>query len=141
MDQEDFSVPTERFCSDGRLRGYFYFEVVFNSRDKVLSNLEIRVLSKGLWFSLAPSFINCFIIYEADLRRDLADFSKKMRCKWYFRNEIGENFSETTAFRTKSIWNPPNSPSALEMFLSKVKENFFLVLPVKVSSYNLTKGE
>ena len=64
-----------------------------------------------------------------------------MRCKWYFRNEIGENFSETTAFRTKSIWNPPNSHSALEMFLSKVKENFFLVLPVKVSSYNLTKGE
>ena len=64
MDQEDFSVPTERFCSDGRLRGYFYFEVVFNSRDKVLSNLEVRVLSKGLWFSPPPSFINCFIIYK-----------------------------------------------------------------------------
>ena len=52
-------------------------------------------------FSPIPSFIN-----EADLKTDFADFSRKIRCKWHFRNDITENFSETPAFHNKSTSNP-----------------------------------
>ena len=61
-----------------------------------------------------------FCSNEADLRRDFAEFARKMRCKWFFRNEITQDFSEAPAFRVKSNWNPPKDHSALEMFLSQV---------------------
>ena len=48
MDQVEFYVPTERLCNNGRLGGYFCFEVFFNPSHKVLSDLEISVSSKGL---------------------------------------------------------------------------------------------
>ena len=60
----------------------FVSDYVFNLSKKVLSQTEVNVLEKGFGFSPAPSFIN-----EADLRRDFNEFSRKMKCKWYFRNE------------------------------------------------------
>ena len=90
------SVPLGRVGDYGRLKGYFCSDVVFNLTHRVLSELEIEVLGKGLGFSLTPSFIN-----EADLKSDFANFSRKIRRKWYFRNDISENFSKTPAFRTK----------------------------------------
>ena len=71
--------------NDGRLKSYFFSEVAFNLNNKVLSDLETL------------SFIN-----EADLKRDFADVSRKMRCKWHFRNDITINFSKTPAFHNKS---------------------------------------
>ena len=49
--------------------GYF-----FNLIKKVLSQAENNVLEKSFGFSPTPSFIN-----ETDLRRDLNEFSKKMK--------------------------------------------------------------
>ena len=95
--EEDISVaqeePITRTDNNGRLKGYFCSDVVFNLSHKVLTDLEISVLGKGLGFSPTPTFIN-----EVDLRRD---FSGKMRCKWFFRNEPTEDFSEIPAFRKK----------------------------------------
>ena len=51
-------------------------EYIFNLSQKTLSPLEIKVLEKGLGFSPATFSIN-----EVDLRRDISDFSRKMRCK------------------------------------------------------------
>ena len=45
-----------------------------------------------------------------------------MQCKWHFHNELSENFSETTAFRPKSVWKPPTS---LEVFLSRFEKELF----------------
>ena len=67
---------------EGRMKGSFVSGYVFNSSKKVLPQTEINVLEKGLGFPPTPSFIN-----EADLRSDSSEFSRKMRCKWYFRNE------------------------------------------------------
>ena len=83
-----------RTNNNGRLRGYFCSDVVFNLGHKVLTDLEISVLGKGLGFSPTPTFMS-----EADLRRDSANFFRKMRCKWFFRNEPMEDFSEIPAFR------------------------------------------
>ena len=110
--------------NSGRLKGYFCSDVVFNLSHKVLSDLEISVLGKGLGFSPTPTSIN-----EADLRRDFAEFARKMRCKWFFRNEITQDFSEVPAFRVKSNWNPPKGHSALEMSLSQVEGGIFSPLP------------
>ena len=62
--------------------------------NKVLSQTEISVLEKGLGFVPTGNMIN-----EADLRRDFNEFSRKTRCKWYFRDEPSKDFSEIPAFR------------------------------------------
>ena len=77
--------------------------------------LEIKVLDKGFGFSPTP------LINEVDLRRDISDFSRKMRCKWFFRNENQENVIETSEFKSKSTWNPPKGMPALEMFLRQTE--------------------
>ena len=89
------SVPLGRVGDGDHLKGYFCSDMVFNLRHRILSELEIEVLGKGLGFSPTPSFIN-----EADLKRDFTNFSRKMKCKLYFRNYTSENFNETPAFRT-----------------------------------------
>ena len=48
-----------------------------------------------------------------------------MRCKWNFRNEPANNFSETPAFRLKSGWKPPKRHASLEVFLSCVEKELF----------------
>ena len=58
----------------------------------------MKVLEIYLGFSLTPSFVN-----EADLPRDFDDFAKKMRCKWYFRNESQDVPSEVSTYKPKSI--------------------------------------
>ena len=130
------SVPLGRVGADSCLKGYFCLDVVSNLSHRVLSELEIEVSGKGSGFSPTPSFIN-----KADLKRDFVDFSRKMRCKWYFRNDISENFSETPAFRTKSTWNPPQGHPALEIFLSQMEADVFSLLPGNTAQYNLSKEE
>ena len=64
-----------------------------------------------------------------------------MRCKWYFKNDVSENFSETPPFRTKSTWNPPLGHPALKMFLSQMEADVFSLLPGNTTQYNLSKEE
>ena len=64
-----------------------------------------------------------------------------MRCKWYFRNDVSENFTETPAFRTKSTWNPPQGRPALGIFLSQMEVDVFWLLPGNTTQCNLFKEE
>ena len=84
---------------EGCMIGSFVSDYVFNLSKKVLSQTEINVLEKGLGFSPTPSFIN-----ETDLRRDFKEFSRKMRCQWYFRNKT-QSSKEIATFHSKSTWN------------------------------------
>ena len=110
--------------------------IVFNVSHKILSPLEIKVLEKGLRFSLTPSSIS-----EVDLRRYISDFSRKMRSKWFFRNERQENVSETFEFKSKPTWNPPRAVPAIELFLSQTEKDISSILPGKATNYNLSKEE
>ena len=103
-------------------------DYVFNLSKKVLSQTEINVLEKGLGFSLTPSFIN-----EVDLQRHFNEFSRKMRCKWYFRNKT-QSSKEIPIFHSKSIWNRP-------LPLPPKVSPFFSVLPGKSEQFNLTREE
>ena len=69
------------------IKGSLSSDSVVNLSTKVLSKTEIKVLEKGLGFSPTWSFIN-----ESDLERDFDDFARKMRYKWYFRNESPDTF-------------------------------------------------
>ena len=74
--KENISVTLEelitRTDNNRRLKGYFCFNVAFNLSHKVLTDLEISVLAKGLGFSPTPTFIN-----KADLRSHFADLLEK----------------------------------------------------------------
>ena len=117
------------------MKGSFVSDYVFNLSKKVLSQTEINVLEKGLGFSPTPSFIN-----EADLRRDFNEFSRKMRCKWYFRNET-QGSNEIPTLQSQAAWNPPKGSPARELFLNKTEQNLFPVLPGKAEQFNLTREE
>ena len=105
-----------------RLECFSCSDSVFNLSKKVLTETEIRVLEKGLGFAPAPTKIN-----ETELRTDFNKFARKMRCKWFFRNEPAENFSEAPAFSVKSNWNPPKRRPAIEIFLSNFETEILSV--------------
>ena len=52
---------------------------------------------------------------KVTLRGILMSFLKKMRCKWYFRDEPREKILEKSAFNIKSNWNPRNGHPAFEI--------------------------
>ena len=76
-----------------------------------------------------------------DLQIDFDDFARKMRCKWYFRNESQDIPSEISTYKLKSTCNHPKGSPALVLFLSKVKEDIFSVLPGHPKKFNLSKAE
>ena len=78
-----------------------------------MSDTEIKILEKGLDYAPIQNKVN-----EPKLRQDFDEFSRKMRLKWYFRNEATEDFSETPSFRCKSSWKPPQGNASLKLFLS-----------------------
>ena len=102
------------------LKGYFCSRSVFNLSEKVLTETEIRVLEKGLDFAPIQKSLN-----KPELRKDFEEFSRRMQCKWHFRNELSENSSETPAFRPKSVWKPPKGHASLEVFLSRLEKELF----------------
>ena len=106
------------------------------TKSKELSAKVISVLEKGLGFVPTPSHIN-----EADLQRDLWEFSRKMRCKWHFRNEVPQNNEEISQFKVKSRWNPPKGHPALEAFLNETEKDVFSLIPEREKDYNLPKDE
>ena len=91
---------------------------------KVLTATEIKVLQRGLGFVTTPN-----LIHEADCQSDFEDFSRKMRCRWYFRNEPSDDFSNVPAFRHKSQWKPPTGHPCVELILSRLEKELFLFLP------------
>ena len=109
-----------------RLKGYFCADTIFTLNQKVLIATEIKDLDRSLGFAPTPNLIN-----EADLRRDFEDFSRKMRYRWYFRNEPSDDFSNVPAFRPKSQWKPPTGHPCVELFLSRLEKELFSFLPGK----------
>ena len=119
-----------------RLKGYFYLDTVLNLSKKVLPEPEIGVWERGLGFVPTSNLIN-----EENLSRDFDGFGRKLRCKWYFRNELSDNFIEVPAFKPKSLWKPPAGHPCVELFLSNLEGELLSFLPGKPQSYNISKEE
>ena len=108
----------------------------FNLSQEVYTKTELKVLERGLGFVPTHNLIN-----EADFRRDFEDFNRKMKCRWHFRNEPSDNFSNLPASRPKSQWKLPAGHPCVELFLRSLEKETFLLSPRKPQSYNLTKEE
>ena len=93
---------------------------MFNLSHRVLTETEIKVLEKGLDYAPIQMKTNA-----PELRKDFSEFCRRMRNKWYFRNEPTLQFSEVPCCKTMSSWRPPNGHPALEMFLNKVEKDLF----------------
>ena len=89
-------------------------------------------------FCPTPRYIN-----KTELEADFDEFARKMRCKWYFKDSVTEEFSETPAFRTKSKWQPPGAATdpRLEVFLSRVREEILKTEADGFNYPNLSKEE
>ena len=64
-----------------------------------------------------------------------------MRIKWYFRNEISENFSGKPAFTPKSKWKPPKGHPSLEVSLSQIEKELFELAESPLNYSNFSKEE
>ena len=62
--------------SNDRVSGYFRSDTVFNLSEKVLVDIKIRVLEKGLNYARIQNTIN-----EPEMRRDFEKFFGRMRLK------------------------------------------------------------
>ena len=79
--------------------------------------MKIEILQKGLDYAPIQNKIN-----EPKLRRDFEDFARRIRLKWYFKNERTYSFSEGPSFTRKSSWKPPKGNPSLELFLNQIEE-------------------
>ena len=117
-------------------KGYFCSDTVFNLRNKVLTEEEIKVLEKGLDFDPIQRKVN-----EPELRQDFENFCRLMRIKWHFRNEPSDNFSERPTFLPKSSWKPPLGHPNLEVFLGQVVNELFEITKEPTCYSNLSQEE
>ena len=120
---------------EGRLSGIFVLRL-FNLSYKILTETEIKVLEKGLDFAPVQRTLN-----EPESRKEFEEFCRRIRCKWHFRNEVSETFSEIPAFRSKSSWFPPKGHASLKIFLSQLEKELFTNDLDKPSQSNLSAEE
>ena len=109
-------MELKQACNNDRLVGHFTSENVFILSHELLSKTEIRVLSKDLQF--VPT---SFKIDEVDLRKDCNGFSRRMRNKWHFSDNVTAEFRD------------------LELFLSQIEKELFEYVPQKLWKHNLSK--
>ena len=133
---EKTSEAKDSCTEDDRLKGFFFCsKTAFNQSKKILTEVEIKVLEKGLDFAPIQKTLN-----EPELRKDFEEFSRRMGCKWNFRNEPTNNFSEIRTFRPKPGWKLPKRHASLEVFLSRIEKEPFSD-EMNVSTQNNLSGE
>ena len=93
-------------------------------------------MEKGIEFVPTRNMIN-----ETGMGGDFSEFSKKGRCKWYFRDQTSKDSSEIPAFRQRFSRKPSTGDPYVKIFLSKMEHEVFSFLPRKPQSCNLNKEE
>ena len=87
---------------ESRIKGDFYSDVVFNLSRIILTETEIKVLEKGLNFAPIQNKIN-----EPELRTDFNEFCRRMRTKWYFKDQPTKYTSVfTQIYLDATKWTP-----------------------------------
>ena len=76
-----------------------------------MSSAEISLLSKGLKCVPTANKID-----QAKLKRELEEFSQKLRLIWHFRNDETTFFEER--LKLNSTFNPTNKDVVIETYLS-----------------------
>ena len=93
---------------NGRLKGYFVSDNVFNFSHRKLSKAGVSLLSKGLKFCPTPNTID-----KSILKEDFEKFVRKLRLKWQYHND--NRIFDPNIFKPKSKFNPPKSDAVIEV--------------------------
>ena len=112
------------------LSGYFCSDTIFNLSRKILTDRDIKVLEKGFDYAPLQSKLN-----EPELRNYFEGFCRRMRLKWYFRNEPTSEFSETPS------WKAPKGHPSLKLFLSEIEKEIFSIPDSRLGYSNLSREE
>ena len=72
------------------------------------------------------------------IKEKLECFGRKLRLLWYFRNE--DSITISNPFKRKSTFNPNGKDAAIELYLSRLKEDI-MAIDTKLSHSNHTKDE
>ena len=80
-------------------------------------------------------------IDKAKLKEDLQAYKRRMRLKWFFRNEEDDSIVDENKFRIKSTWQPPKDNPVLENYLSLLEKEVMSVSPEGKSFSNLSSSE
>ena len=113
--------------SKTRLSGCFCSDTVFNLSRRVLTEIEMKIVEKGLHYAPIQNKIN-----EPELMQDFGEFC---------RNKATREFSTTRAFNPKSTWKPLNGSTSLELFLSQVEKDLLEMSKATLGYYNFSKEE
>ena len=95
------------------------FNTVINLSDRVLSEHEISILSKGLKFVPTPTSVN-----RTELITDIKQWGRRMRLKEYFANDDNTNTepSDDRTYKKPSKWTPsPGRDQALDCYINGVE--------------------
>ena len=111
---------------------------IFNLSNKVLSQQHVKVLRKGLKFTLTP------LPNKIELKNDVQQFSRKSRLLEFFskenESEEGES-SDDSIIKNKSSFNPPrNRDKILDQNIDSLNSLNFPNLQ-KAPKSNLSKLE
>ena len=104
---------------------------VVNTSNRVLTQAEISLLSKGLKFYPTPKELDWSAI-----KRNVKEFCRKIKCKAYFEGrrdygveELSQNFKQ---FKEKSSWVPSEIDPVIEVHCPKLEE--------RISAINTGEG-
>ena len=91
-----------------RLTGVFVSGSVVNLSCKILTEDQIKLLSRGLKFSPTPRDID-----KSQLKLDIEEFKRQMKLKWYFR----DNSNDDSSLGSSCTDNNKNNNINVENFL------------------------
>ena len=104
---------------------------ITNLSSKPLSDIEVKVLSKGLTYVPSTPF------NRQNLDSALHKFKRSNRLKCFFKDAPD---SEPHPFRAKSAWEPPPANPAIEAYLQRIEAEI-KTLPLLHLHKNLPKEE
>ena len=105
---------------------------VVNISSVDLSEAEIKLLSKGLFFCPTPRKVDWI-----ELKADVEDFSRRLRLKEYFcGRESSQYISDPNPFKKKSTWTPNKARDlGLELFIQLLKNDILNLCFVYTTLY------
>ena len=112
----------------------FVSKNVINLSRSNLPSVEIALLSKRLKFVPTANKIG-----QANLKRELEEYGKKLRLMWPSRNDE-QPFSQDRV-KHKSTYNPKNKDAVTETYLSRLEERLTDIETLSKRCNNLTKDE
>ena len=123
--------------SKSSLTGYLCSDTVFNLKKIILTEVEIKVLEKGLDYS--QTIYNQ--INDPELQHDFEEFSRNLHLKRYLRNEPTLDFSQTFLLSLSLLGKFLKEKPSLELLLNQIEKEILEIPKTRLGCSNFTLEE